>query len=85
MSGLTTGAIDTVTKPTQGFFDLIESAALALKTAIGGEQEISCELSRLRLPQLYLSENEPLRRYDEEFVKRQHEFVRIIGPENGEV
>ena len=34
--GITTGAVDTVTKPVQGIFDLVEGTASAMKEIVGG-------------------------------------------------
>lgn len=34
--GVTTGALDTVTKPLQGALDLLEGTASAFKEAVGG-------------------------------------------------
>lgn len=36
MRGITTGAVDTVTKPVQGIFDLVEGTASAVKEIVGG-------------------------------------------------
>lgn len=38
VKGIATGAVDTVTKPVQGVFDLLEGTASAVKEAVGSQQ-----------------------------------------------
>lgn len=87
LSGVSTGAVDTITKPTQGLFDLIETSALALQTLVSSNVQpiLGFSAKRLRLPQLYQDQNNPLIKYDADFVRKQHEFAAIIGNETNEV
>lgn len=84
---MSTGVVDTITKPTQGLFDLMEASALALKSMVGSEMQpiLGFPFKRLRLSQFYQDEEEPLVRYDVKFVQKQHEFYGIVGRETREV
>lgn len=87
MNGLTTGVVDTITKPTKGLFDLIEGTASAVRSTI---RENNLKLSgfpqqRIRLPQFGYKPNQAIRKYDKEWVESQHAFKRIVGSDSEEM
>jgi hypothetical protein len=81
--GLTTGAIDTFTKPAQGIFDLIDGTASAIKHSVGKKRKrLYFPEERLRLPRV--CGDGSLIPYDGELAKSQLVFGQIFGKDNKE-
>ncbi|VDN37336.1 unnamed protein product [Gongylonema pulchrum] len=68
--GITTGAVDTVTKPVQGFFDLVEGTASAFKEMVGGPTARRSHFAsdRVRLPRVTMNLQSLLPCYSEELA-----------------
>ncbi|VDN01283.1 unnamed protein product [Thelazia callipaeda] len=79
--GITTGAVDTVTKPMQGIFDLVEGTASAVKEMVGGPSTKKSHFPphRVRLPRVTMSLQSLLPCYSEELAYAQLELLRING------
>ncbi|KAL3994358.1 hypothetical protein ACH3XW_21415 [Acanthocheilonema viteae] len=81
MRGITTGAVDTVTKPVQGIFDLVEGTASAVKEIVGGPstRKSHFPLHRVRLPRVTMNLQSLLPCYSEGLAYAQLELLRING------
>uniref|UniRef100_A0A915Q7J7 Vacuolar protein sorting-associated protein 13 VPS13 adaptor binding domain-containing protein n=1 Tax=Setaria digitata TaxID=48799 RepID=A0A915Q7J7_9BILA len=81
MRGITTGAVDTVTKPVQGIFDLVEGTASAVKEIVGGPSTRKSHFPphRVRLPRVTMNLQSLLPCYSEELAYAQLELLRING------
>ncbi|CAG9534944.1 unnamed protein product [Cercopithifilaria johnstoni] len=81
MRGITTGAVDTVTKPVQGIFDLVEGTASAVKEIVGGPstRKSHFPLHRVRLPRVTMNLQSLLPCYSEGLADAQLELLRING------
>uniref|UniRef100_A0A1I7VNQ7 Ricin B-type lectin domain-containing protein n=1 Tax=Loa loa TaxID=7209 RepID=A0A1I7VNQ7_LOALO len=79
--GITTGAVDTVTKPVQGIFDLVEGTASAVKEIVGGPstKKSRFPLHRVRLPRVTRNLQSLLPCYSEGLAYAQLELLRING------
>uniref|UniRef100_A0AAF5PWJ8 Ricin B-type lectin domain-containing protein n=2 Tax=Wuchereria bancrofti TaxID=6293 RepID=A0AAF5PWJ8_WUCBA len=79
--GITTGAVDTVTKPVQGIFDLVEGTASAVKEIVGGPstRKSHFPLHRVRLPRVTMNLQSLLPCYSERLAYAQLELLRISG------
>uniref|UniRef100_A0AC34FAX8 Vitellogenin n=1 Tax=Panagrolaimus sp. ES5 TaxID=591445 RepID=A0AC34FAX8_9BILA len=85
--GLITGAVDTVTKPTQGFFDFLEGTASAVKEVVGSHSSKKSRFSdhRVRLPRVCTNLQSLLPAYSTELAEAQQELLRINGYSTNEV
>jgi hypothetical protein len=85
--GLITGAVDTVTKPTQGFFDFLEGTASAVKEVVGNHSSKKSRFSdhRVRLPRVCTNLQSLLPIYSTELAEAQQELLRINGYSTNEV
>ncbi|MCP9261503.1 Zn-dependent carboxypeptidase [Dirofilaria immitis] len=81
MRGITTGAVDTVTKPIQGIFDLVEGTASAVKEIVGGPSTRKSHFPphRVRLPRVTMNLQSLLPCYSEGLACAQLELLRING------
>ncbi|KAK6738708.1 hypothetical protein RB195_020676 [Necator americanus] len=80
--GITTGAVDTVTKPVQGLFDLVEGTASAMKELAGpstGSGRRSAASGRVRPPRLCRNLYHLLPPYSLQLANAQMEMMRING------
>ncbi|CAI4229925.1 unnamed protein product [Auanema sp. JU1783] len=80
--GITTGAVDTVTKPVQGLFDLVEGTATAMKelagsTASGSRRSVV--LGKIRPPRVCRDLFHLLPPYNLKLANCQMEMLRING------
>ncbi|VDO43568.1 unnamed protein product, partial [Haemonchus placei] len=75
--GITTGAVDTVTKPVQGLFDLVEGTASAMKELAG--PATGSGRSRVRPPRLCRNLYHLLPPYSIQLANAQMEMMRING------
>ncbi|VDK63042.1 unnamed protein product [Onchocerca ochengi] len=87
MRGITTGAVDTVTKPVQGIFDLVEGTASAVKEIVGGPSTRKSHFPphRVRLPRVTMNLQSLLPCYSEALAYAQLELLRITGFATNEV
>ncbi|KAF8360520.1 hypothetical protein PRIPAC_87443 [Pristionchus pacificus] len=76
--GLTTGALDTITKPVQGVFDFVEGTASAIKHASSPSSR-RIEGERLRPPRVTTGLYGLLPPYSESMARAQMELMRING------
>uniref|UniRef100_A0AC35FWT7 Ricin B-type lectin domain-containing protein n=1 Tax=Panagrolaimus sp. PS1159 TaxID=55785 RepID=A0AC35FWT7_9BILA len=85
--GFITGALDTVTKPTQGFFDLLEGTASAVKEVVGSHSSKKSRFSdrRVRLPRVCKNLQTLLPVYSTELAEAQQELLRINGYSTNEI
>uniref|UniRef100_A0A914XXR6 Ricin B lectin domain-containing protein n=1 Tax=Panagrolaimus superbus TaxID=310955 RepID=A0A914XXR6_9BILA len=85
--GLITGAVDTVTKPTQGFFDFLEGTASAVKEVVGSHSSKKSRFSdhRVRLPRVCTNLQSLLPIYSTKLAEAQQELLRINGYSTNEV
>ncbi|KAH7710838.1 Protein C25H3.8 [Aphelenchoides avenae] len=85
--GITTGAVDTVTKPVQGMLDLVEGAASALKDVVGGPlvRKSHFPETRVRLPRVCTNLQSLLPCYARELADAQQELLRISGYATNEI
>ncbi|VDK72688.1 unnamed protein product [Litomosoides sigmodontis] len=81
MRGITTGAVDTVTKPVQGIFDLVEGTASAVKEIVGGPSTRKSHFPphRVRLPRVTMNLQSLLPSYSDALAYAQLELLRING------
>ncbi|KAI3414199.1 hypothetical protein GPALN_011656 [Globodera pallida] len=79
--GVTTGAIDTVTKPVQGMLDLAEGTASAVKEIVGAPLVRRAHFPdmRLRTSRVCSSLSGLLASYSAETAEAQQELLRITG------
>ncbi|GMR36378.1 hypothetical protein PMAYCL1PPCAC_06573 [Pristionchus mayeri] len=77
--GLTTGAVDTITKPVQGVFDFVEGTASAIKHASSPSSRRLGEGERLRPPRVTTGLYGLLPPYSESMGRAQMELLRING------
>ncbi|GMS84156.1 hypothetical protein PENTCL1PPCAC_6331 [Pristionchus entomophagus] len=77
--GLTTGAVDTITKPVQGVFDFVEGTASAIKHASSPSSRRIGEGERLRPPRVTTGLYGLLPPYSENMARAQMELMRING------
>ncbi|RCN34773.1 hypothetical protein ANCCAN_19384 [Ancylostoma caninum] len=80
--GITTGAVDTVTKPVQGLFDLVEGTASAMKELAGpatGGGRRTAATGRIRPPRLCRNLYHLLPPYSLQLANAQMEMMRING------
>uniref|UniRef100_A0A7E4V788 Bactericidal permeability-increasing protein n=1 Tax=Panagrellus redivivus TaxID=6233 RepID=A0A7E4V788_PANRE len=79
VKGVATGAVDTVTKPAQGFFDLLDGTASALKEVVGSQQLRKSRFAeyRVRLPRVGTNLQSLLPPYSEDLAEAQQELLRI--------
>ncbi|GMT14509.1 hypothetical protein PFISCL1PPCAC_5806 [Pristionchus fissidentatus] len=77
--GLTTGAVDTITKPVQGVFDFVEGTASAIKYASSPSSRRLGEEDRLRPPRVTTGLYGLLPPYSESMARAQMELMRING------
>lgn len=87
LRGITTGAVDTVTKPVQGIFDLVEGTASAMKEIVGGPPTRKSHFAenRIRLPRVCSNLQSLLPPYSEELAIAQMDLLRINGFSTNEV
>ncbi|VDK48292.1 unnamed protein product [Anisakis simplex] len=87
LRGFTTGAVDTVTKPVQGIFDLVEGTASAVKEIVGGSAARKSHFAdkRIRLSRVCTNLQSLLPCYSSELAVAQMDLVRINGFSTGEV
>uniref|UniRef100_A0A1I7RJG9 VPS13_C domain-containing protein n=1 Tax=Bursaphelenchus xylophilus TaxID=6326 RepID=A0A1I7RJG9_BURXY len=85
--GVTTGAVDTVTKPIQGVFDFLEGSASALKEVVGGPlvRKSHFPERRIRLPRVCTNLQSLLPCYDDQLAEAQQELLRITGYSTNEI
>ncbi|KAI6181931.1 hypothetical protein M3Y98_00882500 [Aphelenchoides besseyi] len=85
--GVATGAVDMVTKPTQGVLDLLEGTASAVKDVTGGPMMRKSQFPerRVRLPRVCTSLQSLLPFYSTELAEAQQELLRIIGYSSNEI
>ncbi|KAI6197560.1 hypothetical protein M3Y94_01238700 [Aphelenchoides besseyi] len=85
--GVATGAVDMVTKPTQGVLDLLEGTASAVKDVTGGPMMRKSQFPerRVRLPRVCTSLQSLLPYYSTELAEAQQELLRIIGYSSNEI
>ncbi|KAI6230473.1 Ricin B-type lectin domain-containing protein [Aphelenchoides fujianensis] len=85
--GMATGAVDTVTKPTQGALDLLEGVASAVKDVAGGPMIRKSQWSeqRVRLPRVCTSLQSLLPVFAAPLAEAQQELKRIAGFSSAEV
>uniref|UniRef100_A0A158PC49 VPS13_C domain-containing protein n=1 Tax=Angiostrongylus cantonensis TaxID=6313 RepID=A0A158PC49_ANGCA len=82
LRGITTGAVDTVTKPVQGLFDLVEGTASAMKELAGpatGSGRGLAASARIRPPRLCRNLYHLLPPYSHRLANAQMEMMRING------
>ncbi|VDL65806.1 unnamed protein product [Nippostrongylus brasiliensis] len=82
LRGITTGAVDTVTKPVQGLFDLVEGTASAMKELAGpstGSGRRLAATGRVRPPRLCRNLYHLLPPYCPKLADAQMEMMRING------
>ncbi|VDM60896.1 unnamed protein product [Angiostrongylus costaricensis] len=82
LRGITTGAVDTVTKPVQGLFDLVEGTASAMKELAGpatGSGRRLAASARIRPPRLCRNLYHLLPPYSHQLANAQMEMMRING------
>ncbi|KAI6230488.1 Ricin B-type lectin domain-containing protein [Aphelenchoides fujianensis] len=85
--GMATGAVDTVTKPTQGALDLLEGVASAVKDVAGGPmiRKSQWPEQRVRLPRVCTSLQSLLPVFAAPLAEAQQELKRIVGFSSAEV
>ncbi|KAI6238683.1 Ricin B-type lectin domain-containing protein [Aphelenchoides fujianensis] len=85
--GMATGAVDTVTKPTQGALDLLEGVASAVKDVAGGPmiRKSQWPEQRVRLPRVCTSLQSLLPVFAAPLAEAQQELKRIAGFSSAEV
>uniref|UniRef100_A0A915ASC0 Vacuolar protein sorting-associated protein 13D n=5 Tax=Parascaris univalens TaxID=6257 RepID=A0A915ASC0_PARUN len=85
--GITTGAVDTVTKPVQGIFDLVEGTASAMKEIVGGPTTRKSHFAekRIRLSRVCTNLQSLLPCYSEELAAAQMDLLRINGFSTSEI
>uniref|UniRef100_A0A915M6F5 Vacuolar protein sorting-associated protein 13 DH-like domain-containing protein n=1 Tax=Meloidogyne javanica TaxID=6303 RepID=A0A915M6F5_MELJA len=79
--GVTTGAVDTFTKPLQGTLDLVEGTASAIREVVGAPlvRRAHFPKKRLRSPRVCSSMNGLLPSYSNELAEAQQDLLRITG------
>uniref|UniRef100_A0AC34RBQ0 Vacuolar protein sorting-associated protein 13 DH-like domain-containing protein n=1 Tax=Panagrolaimus sp. JU765 TaxID=591449 RepID=A0AC34RBQ0_9BILA len=84
--GIAKGAVDTVTKPVQGVFDLLEGTASAMKEVVGSQQLRKSRFpdQRVRLPRVCNNLQLLLPPYSTALAEAQQELLRINGYMNFE-
>lgn len=77
--GLTSGTLNTVTKPIQGVLDLLEGTAEAVKEVVGGPTARKSHFpeSRVRLPRVSVNLQFLLPTYSKDLAEAQQELLRI--------
>ncbi|MFH4978277.1 hypothetical protein AB6A40_004986 [Gnathostoma spinigerum] len=87
IKGLTTGAVDTVTKPVQGIFDLVEGTASAVKEMVGGPSARKSRFPErpIRLPRVCMNLQLLLPCYSSTLASNQLDLLRINGFTRNEV
>jgi hypothetical protein len=81
LRGITTGAVDTITKPAQGLLDLVGGTASALKEVVGGPlvRKSHFPETRVRLPRVCRNLESLLPCYSLQLAEAQQELLRITG------
>uniref|UniRef100_A0A1I8BYN8 VPS13_C domain-containing protein n=1 Tax=Meloidogyne hapla TaxID=6305 RepID=A0A1I8BYN8_MELHA len=79
--GVTTGAVDTFTKPLQGTLDLVEGTASAIREVVGAPlvRRAHFPKRRLRSPRVCSSMSGLLPSYSNELAEAQQDLLRITG------